>query len=87
MNSIAAATLLFEGPNEAAVQRQYKAVAPLVKRFGGTWGGEHTGRRGYDMTYAIAYIRDFCVGHNVLAESFETSVPWSQVYYMLVVAY
>jgi len=27
----------------------------------------------------IAYIRDFCLYHSVVAESFETSCPWSQV--------
>jgi alkyldihydroxyacetonephosphate synthase len=27
----------------------------------------------------IAYIRDFCLQNGVVAESFETSCPWSQV--------
>lgn len=27
----------------------------------------------------IAYIRDFCLMYNQVAESFETSCPWSQV--------
>lgn len=27
----------------------------------------------------IAYIRDFCLKYNQVAESFETSCPWSQV--------
>lgn len=27
----------------------------------------------------IAYIRDFCLLNNVVAESFETSCPWSNV--------
>jgi len=25
----------------------------------------------------IAYIRDFCLHYNIVAESFETSCPWS----------
>ena len=27
----------------------------------------------------IAYIRDFCMQYSIVAESFETSCPWSQV--------
>jgi alkyldihydroxyacetonephosphate synthase len=41
--------------------------------------GAENGRRGYELTYGIAYIRDFVMDHFVLAESFETSAPWSQV--------
>ena len=29
------------------------------------------------MTYSIAYIRDFLMSYYIIAESFETSVPWS----------
>ncbi len=36
------------------------------------------GERGYQLTFAIAYIRDFMIDHWVLGESFETSVPWSE---------
>ena len=31
----------------------------------------------YDLTFAIAYLRDFALSHHVLGESFETFVPWS----------
>jgi alkyldihydroxyacetonephosphate synthase len=41
--------------------------------------GEQNGRRGYQLTFGIAYIRDFFMKHHVLAESFETSAPWSAV--------
>jgi alkyldihydroxyacetonephosphate synthase len=41
--------------------------------------GEENGIRGYFLTYVIAYIRDFGANHNFVAESFETSVPWSGV--------
>jgi alkyldihydroxyacetonephosphate synthase len=40
--------------------------------------GAENGERGYQLTFAIAYIRDFMMEHWVIAESFETSVPWSQ---------
>src|SRR5262249_37518109 len=33
--------------------------------------------RGYQLTYSIAYIRDFLMNYYIIAESFETSVPWS----------
>jgi alkyldihydroxyacetonephosphate synthase len=36
------------------------------------------GERGYQLTFGIAYIRDFVMKHWILAESFETSVSWSQ---------
>ena len=41
-------------------------------------GGAENGQRGYQLTFAIAYIRDFVMGFDVLAESFETSVSWRQ---------
>lgn len=31
------------------------------------------------MTFAIAYVRDFAAQHCYIAESFETSCPWSKV--------
>jgi alkyldihydroxyacetonephosphate synthase len=40
--------------------------------------GAENGRRGYQLTFGIAYIRDFVMRHWILGESFETSVPWSQ---------
>ena len=42
-------------------------------------GGPENGRRGYQMTFSIAYIRDFAMDHYILSESFETSVPWSRL--------
>jgi alkyldihydroxyacetonephosphate synthase len=42
-------------------------------------GGEANGTRGYFLTYMIAYIRDFGALYNYVAESFETSCPWSNV--------
>ena len=32
------------------------------------------------MTYAIAYLRDFLFTLDILGETFETSVPWSQIH-------
>ena len=35
------------------------------------------GKRGYLLTFVIAYLRDIGFEFRYLAESFETSVPWS----------
>ena len=73
-----ACTLVFEGTAEevAAQQRQVYKIARL---HGGLKAGSENGKGGYQLTYGIAYIRDFVMRHHVLAESFETSVPWSRV--------
>jgi alkyldihydroxyacetonephosphate synthase len=72
-----ACTLLFEGSAEE-VRRQERSVYRLAARHRGMKAGAENGRRGYQLTFSIAYIRDFMLDHYVLAESFETSVPWSQ---------
>jgi alkyldihydroxyacetonephosphate synthase len=41
--------------------------------------GKENGERGYFLTYVIAYLRDFALLYSFIAESFETSVPWSNV--------
>ena len=72
-----ACTLLFEGSREE-VAAQERGVTRLARRHGGMKAGAENGERGYQLTFAIAYIRDFMMQHWVIAESFETSVPWSQ---------
>ena len=41
--------------------------------------GAENGIRGYFLTFMIAYLRDFAAQYNFVAESFETSCPWSKV--------
>jgi alkyldihydroxyacetonephosphate synthase len=72
-----AVTLVFEGTRDE-VERQEKMVYGLAKKHKGFKGGAENGKRGYLLTFGIAYIRDFVLQHNILGESFETSVPWSQ---------
>jgi alkyldihydroxyacetonephosphate synthase len=36
-------------------------------------------RRGYALTFAIAYLRDFFSQFGIAGESFETSAPWDRV--------
>jgi alkyldihydroxyacetonephosphate synthase len=71
-----ACTLLFEGSAEE-VAAQERSVYRLASRHGGMKAGASNGERGYQLTFAIAYIRDFMLDHWVIAESFETSVAWS----------
>lgn len=78
VDEMAACSLLFEGTAEE-VSSQEKKIYDIAAKFGGLAGGEDNGRRGYMMTFAIAYIRDLAFDYCYLAESFETSVPWSRV--------
>ncbi|KDQ65075.1 hypothetical protein JAAARDRAFT_202310 [Jaapia argillacea MUCL 33604] len=74
---ISACTLLFEGSREE-VARQKRVVHRLASLHSAIRGGAEAGKRGYKMTFAIAYLRDFLLNFNVAGESFETSVSWSQ---------
>eukprot|EP00047_Mylnosiga_fluctuans_P001244 m.219489 g.219489 ORF g.219489 m.219489 type:complete len:616 (-) comp10175_c0_seq1:82-1929(-) len=73
---LAVATLLFEGRAED-VEAQQERVYTIAKKHGGLLGGEDNGKRGYMLTFVIAYIRDLGFEYKYLGESFETSVPWS----------
>lgn len=78
VDQMTACTLVFEGSADE-VAAQEKTVYAIAARHGGVKGGAENGRRGYALTFSIAYIRDFMMRHYVLAESFETAVPWSGV--------
>jgi alkyldihydroxyacetonephosphate synthase len=75
-DKMVACTLVFEG-TRAEVQQQQKDVYRIASRYGGMKAGAENGRRGYQLTYSIAYIRDFLMNYYIIAESFETSVSWS----------
>lgn len=77
VDRMVACTLLFEGGRDE-VAAQERAVYRLAGRHGGMKAGGENGERGYQLTFAIAYIRDFMMRHWVLGESFETAVPWSR---------
>jgi alkyldihydroxyacetonephosphate synthase len=72
-----ACTLVFEG-TKAEVEQQQHAVYKIAARHGGMKAGAENGRRGYQLTYSIAYIRDFLMNYYIIAESFETSVAWTE---------
>jgi len=78
LSQISVATLLFEGSKEEVAARE-KKVYEIAAKFGGIPGGEENGQRGYMLTYVIAYLRDLGFEYFIVAESFETSVPWDRV--------
>ncbi len=71
-----ALTLVFEGTT-SEVDRQQTDVYRIAAKHGGMKAGAENGRRGYQLTYSIAYIRDFLMNYYIIAESFETSCAWS----------
>ncbi|MEQ1921593.1 MAG: FAD-binding oxidoreductase [Pyrinomonadaceae bacterium] len=71
-----ALTLVFEGTKKE-VERQQQDVYRIAAKHGGMKAGAENGRRGYQLTYSIAYIRDFLMNYYIIAESFETSCSWS----------
>jgi len=79
LHKMAAATIVMEG-SAKAVSYQEANIYNLAKQFKGMAAGAENGKRGYMLTYAIAYIRDFLGDLYVLGETFETSAPWSKVH-------
>ena len=77
-NKLCVATLLFQGTKES-VGNQEKLVYAVAKKHGGLAAGAENGRRGYMLTFVIAYLRDLGFDYSFLAESFETCVPWDRV--------
>ena len=76
--TMVACTLLYEG-NRDEVAAQQATVKRLAKKHGGVSAGAENGAKGYQLTFGIAYLRDFVMGFGVLAESFETTVSWTDV--------
>lgn len=77
-DQMVACTLVFEGTRREVTEQQH-AVYRIAKKHQGMKAGEENGRRGYQLTFSIAYIRDFLMSYYIIAESFETSAPWSNV--------
>jgi alkyldihydroxyacetonephosphate synthase len=71
-------TFKLEGSKEE-VEFQQSHIRKLTKKFNGLVGGAENGKRGYNLTFAIAYIRDFMNRYRIVGETMETSVPWSKV--------
>ncbi len=76
-HTMCVATVVYEGTAEE-VAFQEKTLNAIAARHGGMQAGAANGERGYQLTFGIAYIRDLTFEHWAIAESFETSVPWSR---------
>ena len=71
-------TLLFEGSKEQTTLQQ-KQIFGLARKYKGIRAGEENGKRGYSLTFTIAYIRDFGMEYFMFAESFEASVSYENL--------
>lgn len=72
------ATIVYEG-DRATTKAQKQEISRLSTRHGGVRMGAQAGKSGYDLTFMIAYLRDFALTYHFLGESFETFAPWSRV--------
>jgi alkyldihydroxyacetonephosphate synthase len=71
------ATITYEG-DRISVAEQRQAISAIAGAHGGIRLGSEAGRAGYELTYMIAYLRDFALTYQFLGESFETFAPWSK---------
>tara|TARA_B100001248_G_scaffold12558_1_gene8227 strand:+ start:953 stop:2710 length:1758 start_codon:yes stop_codon:yes gene_type:complete len=58
---------------------QKKNLKVLANEFNPIFAGSSQGKSGYNLTLAIAYIRDFFMDQNIIGETLESAVPWSDV--------
>eukprot|EP00985_Skeletonema_marinoi_P018612 scaffold10417_cov137-Skeletonema_marinoi.AAC.36 len=63
--TVACATITFEG-SAAEVRFQKKIICELSAAHGGILAGSRVSKSGYDLTFAIAYLRDFAMNYNIL---------------------
>ena len=61
------------------VDAQEKLIGELAG-FQGFFAGGANGKRGYNLTFAIAYIRDFMTKMHVMGETLETTAPWDKIH-------
>ncbi len=79
LTKMAAATLVLEGTKHE-VEAQKKLIGELAGEYDGFFGGASNGKRGYNLTFAIAYIRDFLTKLGVMGETIETTAPWDKIH-------
>lgn len=72
-------TILMEG-TAAEVKAQEASLAAMAARHQGFLAGPQNGKRGYNLTFAIAYIRDFMATLGVLGETLESTLPWDKLH-------
>jgi len=80
--NVVGVTVKYEGSKDE-VDFQKNTVRNLAKKWGGLVGGEEGGRGGYELTFGIAYLRDFAMSRGLIGESFETFVNYSKLLEMV----
>lgn len=72
----------YEGAKQV-VNFQQSFVKKIAAKYNGLDAGPEPGRYGYFMTFAICYIRDFCIDHQYMGESLETTCSWDNVHKLI----
>lgn len=78
LKEVALATIVMEGSKEE-VAYQKKQLKRLAAKFGAVAAGGKNGKGGYNLTFMIAYIRDFLFEYKIIGDTLETSVPFDKI--------
>lgn len=78
VHQIALSTIVMEGSKEE-VAYQGKQLKKLAKKYGALAAGGKNGKGGYNLTFMIAYIRDFLFEYRIIGDTLETSVPYDKI--------
>ena len=68
-----ACTIVFEGSRAEVAAQQKQRLRASRSATAGSPAAPPNGERGYQLTFGIAYIRDWILNHWLLGESFETA--------------
>lgn len=79
LSQMCVATVVMEGMR-LEVEAQENLVGDLAGKYQGFFAGGGNGKRGYNLTFAIAYIRDFMTKMHVMGETLETTAPWDKIH-------
>jgi len=77
-NAVVCLAIGYEGTS-GEVKRQKRSIRSLARVFGAISLGSNAGKASYEMTFMIAYLRDFALSYQIAGESFETFAPWSEL--------
>lgn len=78
LKQIALSTIVMEGSKDE-VSYQKKQLKRLTKKHGALAAGGKNGKGGYNLTFMIAYIRDFLFEYRIIGDTLETSVPYDKI--------
>lgn len=78
LKQIALATIVMEG-SKGEVSYQKSNLRKLAKKYEALAAGSKNGKGGYNLTFMIAYIRDFLFEYHIIGDTLETSVPYDKI--------